>query len=348
MFDKKLSLDIGILQLIKKVSNSEKVGDHHIYQNQETGELILKKSFLTNEKAEGEKYHYFFKERVQNKCVNMMRCLDYRSMIKSDICSKFYIFEVYYEYPFYDLQKILKSRIKEKISFMHEELMYIFYHILEALCYKEARGNNTGRLQLVNVFYDTDNQIYKLIDDFKRTDFKQDFLDLLYKNKEGFNIFAPETLKLLSISGNQRIDYPKIDVYHLGIILLILGNNTKIYDLYDLDRHMINKKCLNSYLAGMYDRYSKQNPLLIEILKDLLIEDPSWRPTPLQVKQKFPTYIEFVQVMEKNSGKKTPITNGNTRSRQMTEYIKSNRELAQQAEINGKASVLKDMGQSYF
>lgn len=344
MFNKQLSFDIGLCHQIKKIQNHDKVGDHTIYQDPATGIIFFRKSFMTNKKKEGEHLEKKFDERRLNRCDYMMKCLDYNSMIKSDICSKFFIFEVYYEYPFYDLEKILKSRMKEAGKFLHEELMYIFYHVLEALCFLEGQGVGYNNLQLSTVFYETDGQHYKLIDDFSRLAFREKCLNLLYSNK-GFNIFAPETLKFLQSFDDRDLDFAKISIYHLGIILLVLGNNCQTYELYDLGSYIVNKKFLNVLLKNMFDSYNKDNPVLIEILKDLLIENPKYRPTPLEVKKKFPNYMEFVKVMERNSNKINP---RNARARGMTEYIKSNRDLAKQAEINKKSNLLKNMGQSYF
>lgn len=314
---------------IKKITGSAKIGDHEILQDQHSGLLVFKKNILTNDFTKAEELKTKYEERKEYICPYMLKCLDYSLSIKHDWCSKFYSIKVYYEYPFYDLEKILKARINSKSKFLHEEIMYVFYHTLEGLCYLESKELNEGHLQLNTVFYDDYLQIYKLVDNFSKLSYKERCFDYFYMNN-GFKIFTPEMLKIMKTNQPIMIDYSKVDIYCLGVIMLALGNIDTIYQIYDLGAFTINYNYLNMFMKKIYDQYNDKNPLLIEIIKDLLIENPEYRPSPLQVKAKFPSYEQFKKVIGQhemptklNSGIQEP-TEINTK-----DFIKSHKELKQ-------------------
>ena len=314
--------------LIKKVTGSGKVGEHEILQDQHTGALVFRKHYLTNDVSKTQAIREKYEKRIQNECPYMLQCIDYSITIKSDWCSKFYSINVYYEYPFYDLEKILKARISARSKFLHEEIGYMFYHILESLCYMEAKGLSDGHLQLNTVFYDIDQQKYKLVDNFSKLSYRERCPDFYYSNN-GFKIFTPEVLTALRNSDSSPLDYSKVDTYCLGVIMLTLGNLDAIYGLYDLNSFTINQQYLSNLMKKIYDLYHDQNPLLIEIIKDLLIDNPKARPTPLQVKAKFPSYEQFVEVLRQTQVKteKPTFTKTGTLEMNTNDLIQSHKEL---------------------
>lgn len=314
--------------LIKKITGSGKVGDHDILQDQKTGLLVFRKNYLTNDIGKAEELKAKYERRKQNVCPYMLKFLDYSLKVEHDWCSKFYSVRTYFEYPFYDLEKILKARISSKSKFIHEEIMYVFYHVLEGLCYLESNDLNDGHLQLNNVFYDTELQCYKLVDNFSKLSYRDRCLDYFYTNN-GFKIFTPEVLKMLKTAQPALLDYSRIDTYCLGVILLALGNLDTIFELFDLGNFTINYNYLNALMKKIYDEYNENNPLLIEIIKDLLIENPKHRPTPLQVKAKFPTYEQFLKVMgQKDANVKSKSLDRNEEIN-THDFIKSNKDLKQ-------------------
>lgn len=326
-FEKSTPIESEGYTPIKKITGSSKAGDHEILQDQHTGLLIFRKNYLTNDQSKAEELREKYEKRKKNACPYMLKCLDYSVKIKSDWCSKFYSIKAYYEYPFYDLEKILKARIGARTKFLHEEIGYVFYHVLESISYLESLDASEGHLQLNTVFYDTELQTYKLVDNFSKVTYRDRCLDYYYTNN-GFKIFTPEVLKMLKMNQPMMIDYSRVDTYCLGVILLALGNLDTIYELFDLGNFTINQGYLNNLMKKMYDQYYENNPLLIEILKDLLIENPKHRPTPLQVKAKFPSYEQFKEVLAKQAKIDKPsFTKTGTLEMNTDDLIKSHKDL---------------------
>lgn len=312
-------------QLVKKISGSGKVGDHEVLQDKHTGILVFKKSHLTSSGGKAGLLKDRYEKRIQNPCYYMLKCLDYSLKIEHDLCSKFYSIKVYYEYPFYDLEKILRARIRSKSKFLHEEIMYVFYHVLEALCYLESIDKSDGHLQLNTVFYDTELEIYKVVDSFGKETYKERCLDNFYNNN-GFKIFTPEVLKLLKSAEPVQIDFSRVDTYCLGVILLALGNLDTVYKLFDLGDFTINNAHLTEMMKKVFDEYSDDNYLLIEIIRDLLIENPKHRPTPLQIRAKFPTYDQFLHIIKLKELKKMS-TSLDQKEIRTADFIRSNVDL---------------------
>ncbi len=240
----------------------------------------MRKTFITSEEKKAKILMKTFENRIKNFCPSIIRCEDFSFEIKKDFCSTFYIFRVFYEYPFYDLESILKNNIKEKKYFPHEVLMNIYYNILEALCFYQTHTQGHGYLQFFKIFKSTKDDHFKLIEKFSSLNFRDLYINNIYSN-DLFRIFSPEILYTIHTGATDLIDGSKMDVYQLGIMLLALGNLSSTVKFYNFEDFRINKSFLESSLKEFNQRYSGVNPLLIKIVEKLLILNPKTRPYPL-------------------------------------------------------------------
>ena len=287
---------------VKQIKNCKKAGDHYVIQNVQTSEIYLRKTILTSDEKNANTLYTKFANRVQNKSDYLINCEDFSIKIKKDFCSKYYIFRVFYEYPLNDLETLLKEKKNKNEKITHEKLTRIFYEVLEALYFLENNSIGHGHLQNFNIFFSERDNQYKLLDNFSSLKFRDIYLNYIYTNK-GYFVFAPETLALIQSGSDELINYSKIDVFHLGLILLMLGNLTPINKLYDLENFIVRKNVLDELLKKFSNRYSSLNPLLVKIVGKLVVLNSNERMLPSELKKKFPTFQKFQNALSRNSSK---------------------------------------------
>lgn len=129
---------------LKRVKHCPKVGDHYLIQNQDTGQVFIRKTHLTTEKHIHQDYQKRYTYRTQNVCPYIIRCYGFNQEIQKDFCSTFYVTHIYYEHPTYDLQQQLQNRIKNHQKYSIGELEFIFNSVLEALIYIELQVQGHG------------------------------------------------------------------------------------------------------------------------------------------------------------------------------------------------------------
>ncbi len=293
-------------QELKRINGDPKCGDHNIMQDPNSGELLMRKVFLTNEPKIAQRYYDKFDARTLKNFPFLIQCYDFSFQIQSEFCSKYYVVHVYYEYPYDDLEKMLVSHMKTSKQFTHEELMTLFYHSLEALCHMQSASVGYGYLQLWSVFKDDSTGWFKLIDNFSNLATREFYFHLMTSSQQ-CKLFAPEILRAIYQPPAQSLDLTKVDTFHLGLILLSLGTLHPLNDIYDFDHSIILQEKLAAHIKVFEARYRAFNPLLIEIIHQLLVIDSKQRPTPNEVKNFFPSYEHFQsaiitksQVMQKS------------------------------------------------
>ena len=279
-------------QELKRISGDPKCGDHNIMQDPNSGELLMRKVYMTNEPKTAQRYYEKFDARSLKNFPFLIQCYDFSFQIQSEFCSKYFVVHVYYEYPYDDLEKMLISHIKQSKPFTHEELMTLFYHALEALCHIETVSVGYGYLQPWSMFKDDTTGWFKLIDNFSNLGIREFYFNLITSAQQ-CKLFAPEVLRVIYQPSAQPIELPKVDIFHLGLILLSLGNLHPLNDIYDFDHSLILQDKLNAHIRTFEQKYRSFNPLLIEVIHQLLILDPKQRPVPSAVRKFFPSYDHF-------------------------------------------------------
>ena len=307
---------------LKRYFGDPKCGDHIILQDPSSAKLVLKKMYGTNDDKKAETILEKTEERLQNISKHIIECLDYEVKVESQLCSKFFTFNVFFEYPLYDLKLLLKARMNEQKPFFHEELMFIFYHSLEALCYYQNYKGGNGFLQLDKLFYDLDNSLYKLCDNFHSLPLEQQYMNIFYTN-DGYSIFPPEIFEKMKIGTAMTLNKPKLDTFNLGMILLCLGNLVKPNDLYDYTSPKMGGFTFQKNIDEFKKNFKKKNPLLVEIVLKLLVLDEKDRFTPVLARNEFPAYSAWLKVYEKN--KKIVKNQPNANFSYMDNFISLNR-----------------------
>jgi hypothetical protein len=287
-------------QELKRLTGDYKCGDHNIMQDPENGELLMKKVFMTNEPKTAQKYYDKYDARTLRNYPFLIQCYDFSFQIQSEFCSKFYVLHAYYEYPYDDLEKIFTALSKTGKFFTHEELMTLFYQSLESLCHMQAVSVGYGYLQLYSIFKDTSSDSFKLIDNFSNLGAREFYFNLINSASPNI-IIAPEVLSIIYQPSSPPLNLPKVDVFNLGLIILTLGNLLPLNDIYDFGRSAIIPDKLAMHIKSFEARYSHFNPLLIEVLHQLLILDPNQRPFPSAIKSFFPSFSHFQSVITSRS-----------------------------------------------
>lgn len=73
-----MQFDPSFLIQIKRIKHCPKMGDHFLMQNQNTGEVYVKKTHLTTEKSKHEEYNKQYTYRIQNVCPYLITCYDFK------------------------------------------------------------------------------------------------------------------------------------------------------------------------------------------------------------------------------------------------------------------------------
>ena len=257
-------------------------------QNSQTGEILLKKhySFQSKEKAIDVKKSLDRRMEMNNE--NIISIEDYDLEMDDSWCASFYFVSVYYEYP----ERVLSDHLSEQLNGVKPTsaplMLKIFYNAVNGAQFLEDRYVNycSGFLQLRGIFYDPKSNNYKIIENLKKQSLP-DFYFNMKSKRDKFAIFSPETISTKTILSNLDFQYSKIDSFNLGLILLVLGTNClpgyfykKGFSGFDLER--LNSK-INAFMLA-FDK----DPLLCDILLDLLEVNIQKRKSLPEIKKKYP------------------------------------------------------------
>lgn len=285
-------------KFIRDIKGDKKCGDHAILQNPNTGELILRISRKTDDREQAKTLFQRYHSRMQASCPAILRCIDFSMKHENAWCSNFFYFNVYFEYPFHDLESEMKRKLQDRVRFTHEELTEIFYQALDGLCFFQNEMNGHGKLQAFSIFFDENNRMFKVSEYFLGMA-RGEYFKFLYLEKGGIKIFAPELVEFLQ-RRSIVIDDSKLDMFHLGLILLALGLCNDLSCLYDRTKFSMNLEELKKLILSFKDIYEAQNPLLVSIVEGLLVVDPSKRALPIETRKMIPSHYSFIQVISKN------------------------------------------------
>lgn len=275
-------------------------GDHFLLQNSQSGDLLLKKFFNLQSKEKTIQIQKSLEKRMQMNHENVIKMEDYDLEIDESWCSSFFFVSVFYEYP----ERLLSDHLSEQLNDVKPTpaplMLKIFYNTVNGLQFLQENYKNycSGYLQLRGIFYDPKSNNYKIIENLKKQTLT-DFYFNMRATHDKFAIFSPETISTKSILTNQSDQYSKIDAFNLGLILLVLGTNCLPGYFYTKNFSGFDFKRLGSKIDAFLLAFDK-DPLLCDILMDLLQIDIKSRLSIPEIKKKYPLNIKFKKYRSSN------------------------------------------------
>jgi len=235
--------------------------------------LSMKKSFET-------------RKNMQTK--NVLQMKDYDVEVKSDLCSQYFYFSVYYDYPEKDVSDLFTERQNAEEEFAHEELLQMFYDVSNGLINlsKKDAVRELGYLQMDKIFWDDDSENFNVIENFMNKKLNETYMSIIL-SRNPFAILSPEVL-VRNKSAFENINRFKIDAFNLGMVILCLGLGLKPGGFYNIKYTKINSQLLKSSISKFDQKYH-ENPLLCSIVRDLLVEEPGLRLDLKAINKKYPT-----------------------------------------------------------
>ena len=229
------------------------------------------------------------RSRIQFAHPHLLPLMDYSTAKQSAICSTIHILKLFYEYPKSDLKRESLERQRRGEKFSGEELKGIFLQTTSVLDHIHSQGRFHGDLQPLLLGYDKEQDVVKLIDKPElnsvaaiRNQQKQRFVNglPLYIGPQSY-------IALTSSNFDNAVDPETEDSYALGLIVLELGNNRSIQDIYDKKGKNIHQPNLQLHLQDFADQYGGSHPDLLQAIIDLTHLDHRNRKTSKQLTQVF-------------------------------------------------------------
>ena len=240
--------------------------------------------------------------------------------MKSDLCSQYFYFSVYYAYPEKDLSDLFTERNDAQEDFAHEELLQMFYDVSNGIfeLRKKDEEKELGLLQMNKVFWDDETESFNVIENFMNKKINEVYMTMVL-SRSPFAVLSPEVL-MRGKNTFKNINRLKIDAFNLGMIILCLGLGIKPGEFYNIKYTQVNSEKLQESLTRFSQQY-KENPLLCSIVKDLVVEDVALRMDLRTVNKKYPTQDQVSVFLKTNSHVSTDHNQWNRNSRGMNNSI---------------------------
>ena len=283
--------------MIVRKLNSQRLGQHFLIQNTETGEILMKKTIFKDEDSKANQLENKLILKMEERHNHTMQLQDFDIDIQQDFCSKVYYFSVYYDYPEKDLSSMLTNQIQSGGTCSGEHLLKITYNVLAGLIHLQSLSKNrdSGLLQLDRVYYNSESNNYCVIENI--TDIRIfDFYFNLTVNRNSHGIFSP-TCILKKPLINKKFDLSKIDCFNLGIILLCFGINELPKIFYKKNYKQLDIPLIEAKKFIFTEKY-KNFQFLCDIIEDLLVIDLKLRPSLTQILKKYPKHTKLKEYQE--------------------------------------------------
>ena len=305
-------------------------GDHFLIQNSGTGKILMKKMIGTDNESTAHAMLKSFEFRKKMKSRNVLEMKDFDVEVKSELCSQYFYFSVYYAYPEKDLSDLFTERNNEEEDFAHEELLQMFYDISIGVLNLSRKDDKReiGFLQMNKVFWDDDANCYNVIENFLNKKINEVYMTLML-SRNPFAVLSPEIM-VRNKQIFEKVNRLKMDAFNLGMMILCLGLGTKPGEFYNVKYNQLNSELLKSSLEQSQQKYH-ENPLLNSIVSDLLVETPELRLDLREINQKYPTQDQVSVFLKSNSHASTDI------DRHLRENLKmKQKSMTQNSQSHGK------------
>lgn len=282
-------------------------GEVSLIQNPKTRQFLAVKEKKINDKKEAGRQIVRARKLMAHNHPNLLNLKDYSVTKQSELCSSFYVLKMFYEFPRSDLHRELNERKKRGEGFSDEELTHILYQQIGANNYLQSKDQHHGNIQPLNISYDKNRMVSKLIDTAEDVGPKGKSKQM-QKNRlvAGHPLYqSPITYSNLKKGNlNYTVDPAKEDVYALGLTLLEAGNQQSVQDIYNANTKEVDQEALNKHLANFQARHGQDNTLLTSTVETMVHPDEAQRPNFRDLENQLPPYNEvqtFLQ--EKREGR---------------------------------------------
>jgi len=267
--------------LSSKKSYDPHYGDVKLIQDSATGETVVLREIISNNKEEFEAELASLNSRVPIRHPNLINVMRVDSQTKSGYCSTHYKISLFIEYVEQNLEAELKNRISSQRQFNENEILTIADDLLTVLSDFQVKGISHGDVRPLNIF--NAKGVYKLSDPSLSCQKGLNGLALAII-KEVPTLLPPELVPQLAKKNYDldgvRFDEFKADSYSLGVTLLSLATLTQPEGLYDYKQGTINKKLLKERLEIVRQNYSD---LTFTIIESMLDDYESSRKSPAEL-----------------------------------------------------------------
>ncbi len=244
-------------------------------------EVLFIKDKIVNSKKLASKEIRAIQKRKSLNHINLLELVDYSTSVKKNLCSTNYIIRGFYRFPKTDLFKEHNLRKKNNRVFSTQELNKIGFSSLNGLDHIHAQGKAHGDIRPMMIGSNPQANIYQVLDRLnEQTNIEKTQINNLVEKKAVY--MSPELYK--KIQGKDKkveIDFKKDDMFAVGMVLLQLGNNQSVQDIY-LENGEIDQYKLDEHIRN-YEFKHRSNPQGLHVVKSLLQADPINRPFPRQV-----------------------------------------------------------------
>lgn len=298
--------------IVRKLFNPV-CGDHFLIQNSTSGKILMKKMIGTDNESTASAMVKSFDFRMKMKSRNILEMKDYDVEVKSELCSQYFYFSVYYAYPEKDLSDLFTERQNDEEDFAHEELLQMFYDVSTGvlnLSRKDAR-REVGLLQMNKVFWDDESNSFSVVENFLNKKINEIYMTMVLA-RNPFAILCPEIL-IRNKKTFEEANRLKVDAFNLGMMILCMGLGIRPGEFYNIKYNQMKSDLLASSIKKFKAKY-QENPLLCSILDDLLVEEPVLRMDLKAINEKYPTQDQVSVFLKSNSHVSTDIANSNNKN----------------------------------
>ena len=295
-FSRQVSLDASF-KLVKK-ANDPRFGEIKLYQNPESRAVIAVREITIGEKNRAEKEIVKCKKRLRMENQYILPLVDYSVEKQSSLCSSFFLFRLYYEYPPTDVKRELSSRKAEGVMFSSDELLHLLYQQMEAHRHLELTKSFHGDVRPLH--WGLNNQLWhtKLIYKPEEIDSRQAVLQVQLKNLQlGNDVYQSPSMyeNLMRKNLKHTFSPNKEDMFATAMVLLELGIQQSLQDVYGKDGKF-DHDAMRAHVAKFESLYSGvENQLLVTAILTMLEPEEDRRPHFILLHEHVPPYKDVIQ-----------------------------------------------------
>ena len=254
-----------------------------VLKNHKTGEIMMAKEKLLDNKSRATKDIVELKQRMALNHPNLMNLVGYSTSVKKNLCSTHYISRAFYKYPKTDMGREYKLKQKDLSQFSGDELQALGLNSLKGLNSLHEKGLHHGDIRPMFLGVDKASNNNAVLDRLK----DPSPIEVTQRNnlmtKSCKKYMSPQLYnKLQGHDKKQQYDTQKNDMYSLGMSMLQLGTMDSVEDVYQKDGK-INKTKLNEHLNDFDGKYQGTHPALVSTVHSLLAENEADRPSSGQL-----------------------------------------------------------------
>lgn len=286
-------------ETVKENHKDTRLGPVKLLRIPETNTYLIEKEVNEPSSLALGKHAHKVETMIRNPSMHVVPTTDFETTDVKQFCGQFHRLNYVMINPEIDLAIQKEQNRFYNVQFTSEELTHLLYGGVQGLQHLKSLGYFHGNLKPENIMVTKTG--YAVFDD--PCDPKYGVTAETRHSKDLY--LSPQAYKATFSKPNQGYDRYKDDVFALGLIILEVGTQNSVREIYDPKSPTLDSYKLEDRLEEFKHTYSS-NVLLISAVAKMLEIDERERPNIEDINSRLPPIHTVQQFFEQNPESKRP------------------------------------------